>query len=89
MVANGSKEMASRLDLADWVIQALKAHAGRASIVNVAEHIWLHHEKELRASGELFYTWQYDMRWACTRLRESGVVQAAEVSNRGEWRLRS
>ena len=81
--------MAGRLDLQDWVVQALKANSGRASIVKVAEHIWAVHERELRASGDMFFTWQYDMRWACTRLRESGVVQAAEVSQRGEWCLRA
>ena len=79
--------MVKREDLQDLVIAALKAHAGSAGIVQVAEHIWTHHEKELRVSGELFFTWQYDMRWACTRLRERKIVQAAEVSKRGEWRL--
>ena len=79
--------MASRVELQDWVIAALKSHGGAASIVQVAKHIWAHHEAELRASGDLFYTWQYDMRWACTRLRERKVVQAAETSDRGEWRL--
>jgi hypothetical protein len=79
--------MAKREDLQDWVIAALKANGGSASIVQVAQYIWTHHEKELRTSGELFFTWQYDMRWACTRLRERKTVQAAEVSKRGEWRL--
>jgi hypothetical protein len=79
--------MASRTELQDWVIAALKSHGGAASIVQVAKYIWAHHEAELRASGDLFYTWQYDMRWACTRLRERKVVQAAEASNRGEWCL--
>lgn len=79
--------MAKRVDLQDWVLSALRANGGSASIVQVAEYIWAHHEKELRASGELFFTWQYDMRWACTRLRERKIVLAAEVSKRGEWRL--
>ena len=79
--------MARRDDLQDWVVAALKANGGAADIVQVAKYIWQHHEKELRASGDLFYTWQYDMRWACTRLRERKIVQAAEVSARGEWRL--
>ena len=79
--------MAKREDLQDWVIAALKFHAGSASIVQVAQHIWKHREKELYLSGELFFTWQYDMRWACTRLRERKIVQAAGVSRRGEWRL--
>ena len=79
--------MGKREDLQDWVVDALKAHSGSANIVQVAQHIWAHHEKELRASGELFFTWQCDMRWACTRLRERKIVPAAEVSKRGEWRL--
>jgi hypothetical protein len=79
--------MASRLELQDWVIAALKAKGGSGTIVEVAKHIWANHEHELRASGDLFFTWQYDMRWACTRLRERKVVQAAEMSDRGEWKL--
>ena len=79
--------MASRLELQDWVTEALKAQGGAASIVEVAIHIWANHENELRASGDLFYTWQYDMRWASTRLRERKVVQSADISERGEWKL--
>lgn len=79
--------MIKREYLQDWVIAALKAHDGSAGIVQVAQYIWTYHEKELRASGDLFFTWQYDMRWACTRLRERKIVQTAEVSRRGEWRL--
>lgn len=79
--------MAARENLQDWVIEAIKANGGSASIVQTAEHIWKNHEKELCASGDLFFTWQYDMRWACTRLRERKIVQPAELSKRGEWRL--
>ena len=79
--------MTKREELQDWVIAALRDFGGSASIVQVAQHIWAHHENELRASGELFFTWQYDMRWACTRLRDRNIVQAALVSKRGEWRL--
>jgi hypothetical protein len=79
--------MASREDLQEWVIRALKAQGGTGTIVEVARHLWSNHEAELRSSGDLFYTWQYDMRWACTRLRERKIVQPAEVSARGEWKL--
>lgn len=79
--------MAKREDLQDWVVSAIKAHGGSASIVQAAEHIWQHYENDLRSSGDLFYTWQYDMRWACTRLRERKLVQPAEISKRGEWKL--
>jgi len=35
---------------------------GETSIVRIAKHIWDCHEADLRASGDLFFTWQYDMR---------------------------
>ena len=79
--------MASREDLQEWVIRALKAQGGSGTIVEVARHLWANHEAELKNSGDMFYTWQYDMRWACTRLRERKIVQSAEISARGEWKL--
>lgn len=79
--------MPSREHLQDWVVQALKSMGGSGSIVAVAKHIWGRHESELKAAGDLFCTWQYDMRWACTRLREKKIVQPAELLGRGEWKL--
>ena len=79
--------MATHEDLQQWVIDALTAQGGSASIVEVARHIWSKHETDLRGSGDLFYTWQYDMRWACTNLRQAGKVRPASVSRRGEWQL--
>ena len=51
-----------RSDLVDLVYAAVRDLGGRATIVQVAKHIWENNEAELRASGDLFYTWQYDMR---------------------------
>ena len=79
--------MAKREDLQDWVIAALKHYGGSANIVQVAQHIWSLHKGELENSRDLFFTWQYDMRWACTRLRKRQIIQAAEISKRGEWCL--
>ena len=80
--------MAQRADLMTWVHDALISHGGEARIVEVAKHIWEHHEADLRASGDLFYTWQYEMRWAATRLRDQGKVAAPEASPRGTWALK-
>ena len=54
--------MATRQDLMDWVVDALRDSGGEASIVEIARYIWNHREDELRGSGNLFFTWQYDMR---------------------------
>jgi hypothetical protein len=79
--------MATKYDLPDWVQDALRAHGGRATLVEVAKHIWKHRERELRGSGDLFFTWQYDVRWAANILRRQSVMKAAEVSPQGIWKL--
>ena len=79
--------MATKNDLKSWVIQALKEQGGSAPIPEVAKHIWDNHEAELRASGDLFYTWQYDMRWAADQLRAEYLLQPKPRGDRGPWRL--
>ncbi|MGD8505281.1 MAG: hypothetical protein PVF15_01285 [Candidatus Bathyarchaeota archaeon] len=79
--------MAHKEDLRKWLIEALKAHAGNASIVKLSKYIWENYESELRNSGDLFYTWQYDVRWIATRLRKEGVMRSTDLSTRGTWEL--
>jgi hypothetical protein len=69
--------MANREDLKGWVYHAVKDNARQTSVVNVARHIWEHHEQELRNSGDLFYTWQYEMRWAAQQLRNESRLTLA------------
>lgn len=77
--------MATRADLTDWVHEALRELGGSGSQLDVAKVVWRRHEPDLRGSGDLFYTWQYDIRWAATRLRKRGVMA---VNRAGEpWRL--
>jgi hypothetical protein len=80
--------MATKSDLVDWVVEALKAAGGSASLLFVAKHIWDNHEAQLKRSGKLFYSWQYDMRWAATELRRRKVMVAAEDDIRGKWTLK-
>lgn len=77
--------MATRDDLVEWVVEALQAHGGSASPLEVSKAVWDRHRLDLERSGDLFFTWQYDLRWAATRLRGEGRM----VSNRrGEpWAL--
>jgi hypothetical protein len=79
--------MAVKEDLQTWVVDALQALGRRATVVEVSRHVWAQHEAELRTSGDLFYTWQYDIRWAAHQLRLHGVLKPAEVSPRGIWEL--
>ena len=73
----------SRHELTDWILDAIKANRGKASVPTIAKWIWDNHETELRASGDLFYTWQYDMRWAGTRLSMEGKIE----KERDGWRI--
>jgi len=79
--------MATKHDLQDWVQRALSRMGGRGSLTDVAKEIWRAHESDLRSSGDLFYTWQYDMRWAANRLRRQGIMQSVTVSPSGVWVL--
>lgn len=81
--------MANKHDLEDWLIEALQAANGWAHHVRLAESIWAEHEIDLRASGDLFFTWQYDLRWAAQRLRRRGIMRAVESRSDGIWRLTS
>ena len=66
--------MASRDDLKLWVYQALTV-LGPSTVPEVARYIWENHESELRASGDLFFTWQYAMRWEAQKLQNEGKLQ--------------
>jgi len=57
-----------RKDMVNLVVDAIQSQNGKATIIQVAEFIWTTYEKELRQSGDIFYTWQYDIRWARHRL---------------------
>lgn len=69
-----------------WIIAALKANGGRARVVQVCKYIWDHYENEIRASGDVLYTWQYDVRWAAQKLRDEGTLRPME-GNRRPWEL--
>lgn len=81
--------MPTKDDLRIWVIDAVKAHGGEATIVDVAKHIWTNHENELRQAERLFYTWQYDMRWCALELRKDGALVSVANSPAGTWVLAS
>jgi hypothetical protein len=70
--------------LKDWVKESLRQRGGEANLIDIAKDIWAGHEKDLRQSGNLFFTWQYDMRWAGTALRRDGQLEDAA---RGRWKL--
>ena len=79
--------MATKHDLVGWLADALHRLGGSASIVDVCRELWQAHEPELRLSGDLFYTWQYDVRWAAYELRQNGRMKPDSESPSGIWEL--
>ena len=75
----------TREDLPEIVFEALEALGGRGTIVQICRYIWENHEENLRNSGDLFYTWQYDMRWAGQQLRDTGRLVNADLAPKGLW----
>jgi hypothetical protein len=75
--------MHKKADPEEWVLQALNDLGGEGHLARVAEHIWTHHENDLRRSGDLFFTWQYDMRWAAQNLKDAKKLVKLSKS----WRL--
>ena len=66
--------MASRSDLKQWVFEALQ-NLGPATVPDIAKHIWDNHQDELTQSGDLYYTWQYAMRWEGQKLQTEGKLR--------------
>jgi hypothetical protein len=79
--------MLNRDDLQKPVEEAIRAHGGSASLVQVCKHIWENYEADLQRSGDLLYTWQYEVLHAASLLRKAGLMKAADVSPKGIWEL--
>jgi len=77
--------MATREDLRQWVFEAVE-DLGPSAVPRVAEHIWQRHQTDLQSSGDLFYTWQYAMRWEAMKLRKKGKF--APAAKDGLWRIK-
>lgn len=47
-----------------WIVECLNSRGGAGWPKDVAKYVWEKYESELKASGDILYTWQYDLRWA-------------------------
>jgi len=79
----------TKIDLPEKLSEVLQMLGGSAPIVEICKKFWQQHESELRSSGDLFFTWQYDIRWAATNLRKAKIMKSAEMSPAGIWELSS
>jgi hypothetical protein len=79
----------TKLDLKEWVVEALKAHGGLAHPIDVAKFMWVNYQDELQGAGDLFYTWQHEVQWALDDLQREGRVlpKSKGKGHKGPWRL--
>lgn len=64
-------------DLPDLLYDTIKKLGGSAIMIEVFREFWNEYDSELQKSGDLFYTWNYDIRWAATELRKQGRMKPA------------
>ena len=69
------------------VLDALEHRGGEGTIVQVAALIWEHYSEILKKSGDIFYTWQYDMRWARHVLSTKGKLETKSIGKINKWIL--
>ncbi|MGO1653084.1 hypothetical protein [Senegalia sp. (in: firmicutes)] len=77
----------TRHDLPDELYETLEFMGGQGTIIEICKVFWNKYKVELKESGDLFYTWQYDIRWAATELRKNKKIKSAEFSKKGVWQL--
>lgn len=77
----------TKCDLPEILYNAIKSLGGKTNIVDVCKYVWDHYYAVLKESGDLFYSWQYDIRWAATELRKTRRMKSAESSPRGIWEI--
>jgi len=70
-----------------WIIDCLKSRGGGGWPKDVAKYVWENHESEIKLSGDILYTWQYDLRWAAQKLRDNGSLKAVGGRNDLPWEI--
>ena len=75
----------SKKDLQNIVKETLIILNGKSNITEISKYIWKKYNYKLLMSGDIFYTWQYDIRWSGIVLKKLGIMK--KDSKRGIWEL--
>ncbi|QCP60983.1 hypothetical protein [Pantoea sp. SO10] len=79
--------MITREIMKDWIIEALHSMNGVGWPKDVAKYVWEKYEGDLKRSGGMLYTWQYDLRWAAQLLRRDGILKQVNKRTDKPWEL--
>ncbi|TQP66871.1 hypothetical protein FLL68_14815 [Vibrio cholerae] len=81
--------MVTRESMKSWIVECLELSGGSGWPKDVAKYVWESYESDLQSSGDMLYTWQYDLRWAAQQLRNSGVLKPVHRRTDLPWELAS
>lgn len=76
-----------RSDLPNLLYNLISSLGGSAKVIDIFKAFWIAYQTDLKNSGNLFYTWNYDIRWAATELRKSGRMKPASETPKGTWMI--
>ena len=77
-----------RKDLTEILEEALVSLGGEGRIVEICEYIWNNYNNDLLSSGDIFYTWQYDLRMSAKEtLKAQGKVITIKDGTKSIWKL--
>ncbi|MCL2799149.1 MAG: hypothetical protein FWD54_02575 [Endomicrobia bacterium] len=85
-----------RQDLPNLLYKTIKSLGSKAVMIDIFKKFWKLYSEELKKSGDLFYTWNYDIRWAATELRKQKRMKPASkkenphglnMSPKGVWEI--
>lgn len=79
--------MMNREALEVFIIESLKEFGQPTHYTDICKWVWKNYEKTLKNSGDMFYVWQYEIRWAATDLRGKGILKPVIESKKGLWEL--
>lgn len=89
--------MIRRNDLPNLLKKVLLNLGGRADMMSIFKEFYRLYGNQLSPDEELFYTWNYDIRWAATRLRKRDEMEPARkkenthgdnIAPKGIWALK-
>jgi hypothetical protein len=75
--------------LKKMLLDTLEDLGGEATLLEICRYIWDNYEGFLRSSGDEFYKWQYDIRWAATSLRKKGILEEPQKGKKGKWKIKT
>ncbi len=78
----------NKADLPLYVLRCLQHLDGRGTVLEVSKKFYELFSGELTEAEDLFYTWQYDIRWAATELRKNDLLlKSSNVGEKNLWIL--